>query len=270
MIYSRKIIKQWLYGKCPGFSGAFPYFGTKVYFPKDSLIFRLACEQGIYEQDNLDILSLLVRPNSTYFDIGANIGLMSIPILQRNDSCMVVSFEPSPNTLRFLSRTVESSNFFERWKIVGKAVGSQVGTLGFFMASPDMGAFDGFKDTRRANTDRQIEVPVTTIDVEWEALGRPAVSVIKIDIEGAELEALKGASKCLEKEKPYILLEWNATNLKAYNCSIDNLLVFAEQQQYLICSLPNLIPIFEPELLKLQMFKTETFLLFPNHKPSLV
>ncbi|MEI6429389.1 MAG: FkbM family methyltransferase [Pseudanabaena sp. ELA607] len=264
MMNIRKSIKQWLYGKCPGFAGAFPYFGTKVYFPKNSLLFKLACQQGIYENQNLDILSLLIKPNSTYFDVGANIGLMSIPILYRDNSCRVVSFEPSPNTLDFLNRTAESSNFSDRWTIVGKAAGSQVGTLDFFIASPDMGAYDGFKDTKRENTNNRIQVPVTTIDIEWEALGKPPVSVIKIDVEGAELLTLEGAVNCIEKEKPYVLLEWNAENLKAYNYSTESLLIFAEQHNYQVCSLPDLIPIFDPELLKIHMNKTESFLLFPR------
>jgi FkbM family methyltransferase len=257
----RRIIKKWLYGKCPGFAGSFPYFDTKVYFPKDSLIFRVACEQGFYEKDNLHILSSLVKPNSTYFDIGANIGLMSIPILHTNDSCTVVSFEPSPNTLHFLNHTADNSRFTDRWKVVGKAVSSQVGTLDFFIASPDMGAFDGFKDTQRANTNNRIEVPVTTIDVEWESLGKPAVSVIKIDVEGSELEALQGGANCIEAEKPTILIEWNATNLKAYDCSPESLLIFAEKHDYLICSLPNLVPILDPNFLRIHMIKTESFLL---------
>ncbi len=268
MMNIRKNIKQWLYGKCPGFAGAFPYFGTKVYFPKNSLLFRLACKQGIYEHENLNILSLLVRSNSTYFDVGANIGLMSIPILSRNTSCRVVSFEPSPNTLDFLKRTAESSEFSARWTVLGKAAGSQVGTLDFFIASPDMGAYDGFKDTKRENTNNQIQVLVTTLDVEWEALGKPAVSVIKIDVEGAEILTLNGAINCLKKEKPYILVEWNATNLKAYGFSSESLLVFAETHSYQVCSLPDLIPIFDSELLKIHMNKTESFLLFPKANPS--
>ncbi|MEH1788132.1 MAG: FkbM family methyltransferase [Nostoc sp.] len=262
----RKQIKQWLYGKCPGFAGAFPYYGTKVYFPKNSLIFKLACQQGIYEQENLNILSSLVKPNSTYFDIGANIGLMSIPILQQDDSCNVVSFEPSPNTYNFLNRTAKSSQFNKRWVVSSKAVGSQVGTLDFFIASPDMGAFDGFHDTKRAKTNNQIEVPVTTVDIEWKTLGRPKLSVIKIDVEGAELEILKGALNCIQNEQPSILLEWNATNLKAYNCPIESLMIFARKYNYELYSLPNLVPVLNVESLLLHMSKTESFLLLSTSK----
>src|SRR5690242_4653731 len=70
LVTLRKSIKHWLYGSCPGMAGAFPYFGTRVYFPKKSLSFTAACAQGVFEYDNLRILQSLVRPDSTYFDIG--------------------------------------------------------------------------------------------------------------------------------------------------------------------------------------------------------
>ena len=55
----RKRLKYWLCGKCPGFAGTFPYYGTQVYFPKDSISFRAVCEQGIFEADNVRLLQNL-------------------------------------------------------------------------------------------------------------------------------------------------------------------------------------------------------------------
>lgn len=260
----RKQIKKWLYSQCPGFSGAFPYYGTKVYFPTASLMFKYACEQGIYERENLRLISGLVRPDSVYFDVGANIGLMSVPILRICPSCTVVSMEPSPNTFRFLARTAEESEFGERWRIVGKAAGSSIGTLEFCTASIELGAFDGFQDTQRAGATSKVTVPVTTLDAEWEVMKRPAVSVIKIDVEGAEIQALQGAVSCIKHEKPYILLEWNSLNLKAYNCQPESLLMFAESIGYQVLSIPFILPVTDKNILKIQMCLTESFLLAPH------
>jgi FkbM family methyltransferase len=264
----QKKLKKWLYGSCPGFAGSFPYFGTKTYFPKNSLLFQLACDQGIYESDNLKLLCSLAEPDSTYFDVGANIGLMSIPILSNCDTCTVVSFEPSPNTVDFLNRTKINSKFGDRWKVISKATGSKVGILDFFIASPDMGAFDGFKDTRRVNTNNRVEVTVTTIDNEWKSLGEPVVSLIKIDIEGSELETLSGALNCIQKHHPSILLEWNSSNLKANNCAPESLLIFAEKYNYRVYSLPFLTLVTDLDFLILSMTITESFLLFPVSEAS--
>jgi FkbM family methyltransferase len=262
----RKRVKKTLYGVTPGFAGSFPYFNTKVYFPKNSLIFRLACEQGIYESDNLRLIFDLITPNSVYFDVGANIGVMSVPILRQCSFCKVVSFEPSPLTLKFLNRTAKESPYGERWRIIGKAAGREIGNLDFFMATVELGALDGFKDTKRAGDTHKITVPVTTLDAEWEAMGNPNVSVIKIDVEGAELETLHGALKCIEHERPHILLEWNPVNLKAYNCEPSSLLDFVDQYRYQVLSLPNFIKVEDSVTLRFQMIKTESFLLVPLNK----
>jgi len=260
----RRKLKRWLYGTCPGMKGAFPYYGTTVYFPKNSHIFNIACEQGVYEHANLTLLLAIIKPNTVYFDIGANIGLLSIPILHSCPTCSVVSFEPSPNALPYLMRTAERSQFVDRWRIIGKAVGKHAGEMPFYIASEDMGAFDGFRDTKRAGTQSQTIVPVTTIDIEWAALGCPHIGVIKIDVEGAELYALEGAQQCLEKEKPFILLEWTSSNIQAYDLKEDELIRFANKSGYKIFSAPDLVPIDDTTTLKVQMIRTETFLLAPQ------
>src|ERR1041384_3306601 len=117
----RKIIKKFLYGRCPGFAGSFPYFGVKVFFPPRSLSFYAACEQGIFEHANVRVLEHFVRPDTVVFDVGANIGLMAIPLLQHCSSCKVISFEPSPNVLGSLRKTVQGSPFGDRWRLIEKA-----------------------------------------------------------------------------------------------------------------------------------------------------
>ncbi|MEA5553497.1 FkbM family methyltransferase [Anabaena cylindrica UHCC 0172] len=260
----RKKIKKWLYGNCPGFAGSFPYFGTKVFFPQGSKIFELACQQGIYEIKNTELILKLIKPNTFYFDVGANIGLMAIPILNRCRTAKVLSWEPSPNTLPSLTLTRENSQFQDRWQVIGKAAGDFIGELDFAIASPELGAFDGFLDTKRAGLTKKITVPVTTLDSEWEAIGSPLVSIIKIDVEGAELQTLKGSTKCLQNNKPYILIEWTLKNLQAYGYESENLLDFAHEIGYQVFSISDFIPITNSTSLKLHMLKSESFLLVPD------
>lgn len=268
----RSKVKKWLYTSCPGFAGAFPYYGTKVYFPKGSIIFSMFCKQKIYEQANLALVKTLVKPNSCYFDVGANIGLMSIPILNYHDSCRVVSFEPSPSVLPFLKCTVEYSPYRDRWKVVEKATGCEAGFAEFFTSNSGLEAYSGFQNTNRGDTHIKIDVPVTTLDIEWEMLGKPTLSVIKIDVEGAELQVLEGATECIKKEKPYILIEWNLTNLEAYCCTPDQLLKAAENIDYRVFGVFegfsshysfNILATSNLTELKLQMLSTESFLLAP-------
>jgi FkbM family methyltransferase len=259
----RKIIKKWFYGSCPGFSGSFPYYGIKVYFPKKSVLFYRACQEGIYECTAIRILSNLLRDNTYFFDVGANIGLISIPLLKNNSKCTGVAFEPSPNTLPYLRRTVYGSELKTRFLIVEKAVGAVTGELDFSLSEAELGAYEGFKSTGRAPVNTIVKVPVTTIDTEWIALGRPSVSVIKIDVEGAEADVFVGANACIQTTKPYVFIEWNAVNLVAYGTPPDALLKIASTLEYGLYAVPSMIKINSDNELKVHMIFTENFLLCP-------
>jgi len=262
----RKRFKKWLYGSCPGFAGCFPYCGILTYFPKGSAIFSRACEQGIYEHSISQLLSALTKPGTYLFDVGANIGLTAIPVLAWGENKWVVSFEPSANTLGYLEQTQAGSGYGERWRIVGKAVGRAKGTTDFFISSAELGDYDSLVDTGRSGLRTKLTVEVTTLDATWEELGCPPVSMIKMDIEGAETEALAGAQKLIDSQKPSIILEWYEGNLKAYGHDSGSLLKIAEDLGYQVLSVPGLVPIDNVPALLAHMITAEAFLLLPNGK----
>lgn len=105
---------------------------------------------------------------------------------------------------------------------------------------------------------------MTTIDAEWERLGRPAVSAIKCDVEGAEMLVLSGAGNCIREARPAILLEWNAQNLALFGIELDSLLEFSEAADYHVVSVPRLARVTTKAELQIHMTFTEYFLLFPR------
>jgi FkbM family methyltransferase len=261
----RRSIKRWLYDSCPFFRGSFPYFGTTVFFPKGSHLFRECCRQGVYERDMVQLVDLFIKPDTWYFDVGANIGLMAIPFLERHRGLKVASFEPSPNTLPYLERTHSASSFTDRWKIVSKAASDSVGTTSFHLASAAEGAFDGSRNTGRVRNRGETVVDTTTIDHEWQSLGKPRVSAIKIDVEGAEMSVLRGAKECIRANRPSICTEWNSTNIKAYHCDPGCLLEFAREVDYDVFSLPDLSHVCAPlQLRAITTLRTENFLMLPS------
>jgi FkbM family methyltransferase len=256
--------RQWLKYRIYGWLGRFPYFGTCVHFLKDSSAFRAVCEQGIFESANVRILQGLCRPGSYMFDVGANLGLMAIPVLSLVPSCIVVSFEPSPNSLPFLRRTIAGAGFGERWRLIERAVGATSRKAEFSLSQPAEGLFDGLKSTARVTEVARVTVDVTTLDAEWKNLGRPPVAAIKIDVEGAELDVIRGAGECLKQTRPTILLEWNAINLAAYGNKPELLLQTAQDIGYRLYAMPSLVPIQAVSELNLHMIGTESFLLIPG------
>ena len=254
-------LKRIIYGAV----GSFAYYGNRVYFPRGSHVFQRACSEGVYEAATVRLIATLVRPDTFYLDIGANIGLLALPILEYEPACQVVSFEPSPNALPYLERTARESRFRDRWHIVGKAAGRTGGATELFRHDPGMGAYDSLKQTGRGGPSTTVSVPLTTIDAEWERLGKPAVSMMKMDIEGAEMEAIAGASECLRQCRPNLLLEWRAENFAAFKCEPADLLRVASQIDYNVYCASTMTPVTSEIDLQLQMLKCEDYLLVPKN-----
>jgi len=256
-------LKRLRYGLTFGAGSKFPYFGTTVYFPKNSMIFQLACDQGIYEAALTRLVSKTIRAGTIYMDVGANIGLLSVPALATRPDCRVVSIEASPTTLQYLRRTHATSEYKRRWTIVEEGVADICGEATFYQSIPERGAMDGFRDTGRSGETRPVSVSVTTIDTIWRKLGYPETSVIKLDIEGGEMAALKGAEECLRANRPLVFLEWNGENLNAYGIDHSEILQFARTNNFRLVTLPHFVEILHGIDLKLHMDETGTFALIP-------
>jgi len=264
----RSLIKYYYFNYSPFVAGSFDYYGTTVYFPKNSYIFKLACSQGIYEYNNLNTIISLLKPKSTFIDIGANIGLMSVPILKSCPDIDVISVEPSVNSLPYLKKTHNNSIYKNRWKIVDRAMGTDEGEVEMsVLINNDMGAFDSISknNTDRIGSSTSQKVKISCLDNLWLNMNKPLISFIKIDVEGYEMNVLNGSKKCITENKPSILLEWNKKHLASFNFNIDIILKFAEDLNYRLLAIPNLQVVESLTMLKILMTQTESYLLIPNN-----
>jgi FkbM family methyltransferase len=259
----RRRAKYWLYTSVPGFAGRFPYYGAMVHFPPGAPIFRVVCEQGGFEPEIVERLVKLAQPGTTVFDVGANLGLMAIPVLRACETCRVVSFEPSPNSLAFLRQTKRDSSFGDRWQVIEKALAGTAGDMDFVVGRPEDALFEGFKSNHLPQA-RTITVPVSTLDDEWRAMGAPAVSVVKIDVEGAEGQVLDGARGLLTAQRPALVLEWHEPYLQRFNTSPNRLLAVASSHRYQIFTVPHGVEVRDAAALRVQMMSCQNFLLLPG------
>jgi FkbM family methyltransferase len=240
------------------------YHGQKVFLPRAGYSDLVLQEYGAYELLNSRILKQLARPHSWVLDVGTNLGLMTIPVLADCPEVQVLSFEPSENAQKYLRQTMQESSFKNRWILVPKCVGGHVGAVEFTLSAGTCVEFDGIRHTGRVKASRTCQVPMTTLDEEWKRLGYPAISVIKSDVEGAELGVLQGAAHCIAKERPFVLMEWNKSNFQAYGVTTADLVKLVEELAFDIYALPHMIPITKRSEMELQMMVTESFLLAPR------
>lgn len=246
-------------------SGSFPYFGSRIYSPADSLIFRRVRSEGVFERETCYYLMKAAAGASWYFDVGANLGLMSIPLLRKHPGLKVVSLEPSPNSLPYLQKTHATSVFTKRWHIVPKAASDVDGMADFSLSSEGQSAFEGLRHTGRAPLSRTHKVETQRLDGIWETFSRPRVSLVKIDVEGAERAVLEGAGEMLRQCRPVVVLEWVPENLQGYEVDPLWLLGFARDAGFRLYDLSTLAPIVEGDhLLHLLHQGRENFVLYPR------
>ena len=259
----RGFLKKITFGSLPLLRGSFPYFGYTVYFPLGSYIFERACAEGFYEKDVTNLILSLVGPETTYFDVGANIGLLSVPVLATYPSVKIVSIEASPSTFSYLMRTHARALRRDNWTVVGVAVGATSSQSDFWVCDAAQGAFDGLRDTGRGGRKVAMRVPVVMLDEIWRDLRCPRVSLIKMDIEGGEFHAIQGAKDIIARDRPIFIIEWYDGNLKAYNIEPDSLLQLCIEIGYEVYAVPSLTRIARKAVLKLAMAVTATFVLVP-------
>lgn len=134
-------------------------------------------------------------------DAGANIGLTALEFSRKADR--VIAIEPNPPSVARLRRNLEL-NGVTNVEIVEAAVGAQAGQVTFHQSRSSTLSSASMIPPHHT---RSFTVSQTTLDSIWEEAGRPAVTLVKLDIEGGELDALRGAGNLIESQKPAILLE---------------------------------------------------------------
>jgi FkbM family methyltransferase len=141
-----------------------------------------------------------IRPGDVVLDCGANVGVFTRKALDMGAS-QVIAIEPGPENVECLRRNFAPEIASGRVRLVPKGVWSTIDTLEFHV-DPENSAADSFLINRPGS--RMVRVPVTTIDSLVRELALDRVDFIKMDIEGAELEALDGGAAVIRERKPKI------------------------------------------------------------------
>ncbi|MCC5975577.1 MAG: FkbM family methyltransferase [Rubellimicrobium sp.] len=142
------------------------------------------------------LIARLCPRGGTFLDIGAHYGTTFGAACHHDPTLTVIAFEADPAKAAALSAA------FPRHRIHDLAVGEAEGRATFFR-DPEASGYNSLVPDASAGKDR-IEVQVVALD---EVLPDVTVDVVKIDIEGAELGALRGGRKLLERSRPVIMFE---------------------------------------------------------------
>ena len=143
-----------------------------------------------------------VRKGDVVVDCGAHVGVFTHHALTRGAS-RIIAVEPEPVNAECFRRNFAREIADGIVVLVPKGVWSSESTLDLSVAPQNSGANSVVSDRGGA----KIKIPVTTIDHMLENLGVSRVDFIKMDIEGAEREALAGAANTLKRFRPRLMLD---------------------------------------------------------------
>ena len=157
-------------------------------------------ETGTYEKGILYFIEKNFKANGVFLDIGANIGLMSIFTARKFPSAKVIAYEAHPETFNILTSNI-ALNEISNISPIQKAVGKTKGVVEIFDNwSVNRG---GASIKYRDKDAKGIPVELVVLDDELEV----SPTMIKIDVEGAELDVLLGLQKTIEKTAPVLIVE---------------------------------------------------------------
>ena len=194
-----KKLKKYLYNQYPPLSVASNYlslardmkrFGVKLTPYGFKFIGPTELQEGLYEPDETKLIQSFLKESTVFIDIGANMGYYSC--LGRSAGLKVIAIEPLLYNLEYLYANLETNGYYDVEVFpVGLAANTGLATL----FGPGTAA-SLIQDWSGKSTKKRI-VPLLTLDVIIGDRFAGERLLIKIDVEGAEYEVLKGANNML-------------------------------------------------------------------------
>jgi FkbM family methyltransferase len=166
-------------------------YGQMIVNEADSYIGAALLKYGEYAQGELDFLLQLITPDSVVVDIGANIGAMTVAFASKAKT--VFAFEPHPRLFYTLAGNLALN---EITNVIPYNIGisDHAGRMSFQdLPASNNGAHSLTTDTGKNSIIVSDQVP--------------ACSLLKIDVEGMELQVLKGCTNMIQSCHPVIFIE---------------------------------------------------------------
>ena len=174
------------------------------------------------------------------WDIGANIGSISLPLLKKFNKLKSVMFEPNPEVCGRLIRNLHNNPTLVSQSIIMNIALLNINKfIAFYIPineeNSGIGGIIG-------GNDRNIYPLTVQSDYGDQLIEKnicPIPELIKIDVEGSEYEVLEGMKNTLQKYKPSIIFENNIVRLKENSHSKDKIIKFLQSLNYTIYKLPE-------------------------------
>ena len=197
-----------------------PFSAALIYASTEGGLRYLRPRMAGVDPTLLGLVEEVVQPGDVVWDIGANLGLFSFAAAVRaGPAGRVLAVEPDAVLVSLLRRSAAANAGHAPVEVLPVAVAGDVDVARFNIARRNRSTnyLDGFGTTQTGGVRATELVPVVTLD--WLAERFPAPTVLKIDVEEAEVQVLAGGQRVLQG-RPTVICE-----VASYNSSaVDDLL----------------------------------------------
>ncbi|MDP3941909.1 MAG: FkbM family methyltransferase [bacterium] len=205
--------------------------GNKFYIDKwDDVISQELILSHKWEEYETELFKKNIKKGDIILDIGAHIGyytLIAARIVGSNGR--VYAFEPDPKNFSLLKKNVEE-NRYKNVVLINKAVSDTDGDLKLFLASKNTGDHRIYKPKERR---KSVKIQSITLDNFFKNNYR--VDLIKLDIQGSEVRAIKGGQKIIKLNKNIkILTEFWPRGLKLSGSSANEYIGLLTENKFQI------------------------------------
>jgi FkbM family methyltransferase len=187
-----------------------------------------------YDRLTQQIIQKVCHANSICIDVGANEGKILSMFIKNCPGAIHYAFEPIPPLYYLLKRKYASAAH-----ISDIAIAANAGISNFNYVTTDP-AYSGLKKRAYDKPEEDTQIVVNTATLDSIIPLSACIKLIKLDIEGGEYHALKGATRILQSSRPYILFEFGKAGAEAYNITPKMLYDLLYGMQYNI----NLLHLF--------------------------
>jgi FkbM family methyltransferase len=169
------------------------------------------CWLGLYEYEKQQVIAREVRPESVFYDVGANVGFYSLLASSLVGAGKVFAFEPVLRNLNYLRKHL-ALNRVTNVEVLAFALSDKKGTASFRIEQT------GFRGHLSSEGDTTVSTETLDSLVEEGRILPP--NYIKMDIEGAELMALQGARETFARYRPVLFLATHSRAVHKECCQL--------------------------------------------------
>ncbi len=202
-----------------------------MYLLPDEYMSRYLRAWGCFEPKIEKFILSNVRPDTVFVDVGANLGYFSLRVTTEYPDVQTLAFEPNSSLASLFRKSAALNGAEERIQIEEMGLSDEDGSCSLLVDPLHSGLSRITQETTTDPSSSQIRMDTWDEWIQKNPISLP-VSVVKVDVEGAEMKVLRGMRDWLTKHRPMLVVEANDNNLSKYGSSQGELALFVKDLGY--------------------------------------